>query len=204
MRIGILGGSFDPVHLGHLLLADQALSEAKLDQVLFVPAGVPPHKPDRQLASSDARLEMLRLATGGNCSFQISTCELQREGISFTVDTLRYLHEQRKADDLFLLMGADSLAEFHTWKSPEEICQLATPIVFSRPGSEPVDFDLLKTFVDEQSLEKIKSSTFPSLQVEISSTAIRASARTRKSFRYQTPTAVERYIIEKDIYSSPE
>ncbi|MEC9091566.1 MAG: nicotinate-nucleotide adenylyltransferase [Planctomycetota bacterium] len=201
MNVGIFGGSFDPVHLGHLLMANQALNEAKLDQILFVPAGIPPHKPNRQLASNTARLEMLRLAIGGNRSFQISTCELDREGVSFTVDTLRYLREQWKTDDLFLLMGADSLVEFHTWKSPKEICQLATPIVFSRPGNRPVDLELLKEFVDEPHLQVIKSLAFQSLQVEISSTSIRQSAMTQKSFRYQTPSAVERYIVEKDVYS---
>lgn len=200
MNIGIFGGSFDPVHLGHLLLAEQCLEAAELDQILFVPAAIPPHKQDIKLTRSENRLDMLRLAIGGNDRFSIDTCELDREGISFTVDTLKHYKQQSPGKNLFLLIGADSLDEFHTWKDPKEICDLATPLVVSRPGSDPIDYEKLAPFTTASTLQRAKSISFQSRQVEISSTEIRARIGAGKSIRYLTPRAVEQYILEKKLY----
>lgn len=200
MRIGIFGGSFDPIHLGHLLLAQQCVESAQLEKLFFVPAAIPPHKLEHSLASNEHRLAMIKLAIGGNDTFCVDTCELDREGVSFTVDTLRSFTSRFPADEIFLLMGADSLYEFHTWKDPHEICELAIPLVGERPGSDPVDFALLSEFTSAERLEQIRRFAFTSKQVEISSSQIQRDLRQGKTIRYQTPKAVEQFILEKKLY----
>lgn len=202
MSIGIFGGSFDPVHLGHLLIAEQALNQANLERLIFVPAAIPPHKQEQQLSSPEARVQMLRLAIGGHPKFEVDECELKRTGISYTVDTLREFCTRYPDDQLYFLMGADSLAEFHTWKDPQEICKLAIPLIVERPNAPPVDYRLLADYADAARLKEIQSAAIRSLQIEISSTAIRNLARDGKSFRFQTPRAVEQFIIEKRVYES--
>lgn len=202
MSIGIFGGSFDPVHLGHLLIAEQALNQAQLERLIFVPAAIPPHKQEQQLSSPEARVQMLRLAIGGHPKFEVDECELNRTGISYTVDTLREFCTRYPDDQLYFLMGADSLAEFHTWKDPQEICKLAIPLIVERPNAPPVDYRLLSDYADAARLKEIQSAAIRSLQIEISSTAIRNLARDGKSFRFQTPRAVEQFIIEKRVYES--
>jgi nicotinate-nucleotide adenylyltransferase len=125
MRIGVFGGSFDPVHFGHLIAAECCREQAGLDRVLFMPAAVPPHKQDRQLSPAADRVEMLRLAVGGHDAFAVSTLEIDRGGVSFTVDTLALLHETHPADELFLLLGPDAIVEFPTWREPARILDLA-------------------------------------------------------------------------------
>lgn len=204
MRIGVFGGSFDPVHLGHLLLAEQCLEAAGLDQIRFIPADVPPHKQDWVLSPAKDRLQMLRLAIGGNERFEVEACEIDRGGISYTVDTLEQLTARQPGAELFLLMGADSLDEFHTWKDPARICQLALPLVVERPGFEPVDLAKLSAFADEQKLAAIRSVSFASRRIDLSSTEIRERVAMQQSIRYQTPRAVEQFIAENGLYRSGE
>jgi nicotinate-nucleotide adenylyltransferase len=134
VRTGILGGTFDPIHLGHLAAARAAMDCAGLDRLLFVPTGVPPHRPPT-VADAGDRLEMCRLAVAGEKRFEVSDLELRREGVSYTVDTLRELHTLHPGEDLFLVLGWDAAKLLHTWHEPEEVRKLARVVVVTRPGS---------------------------------------------------------------------
>ena len=134
MRLGIFGGSFNPVHYGHLLLAESCREACALDEVWLVPAAVPPHKQGVVLAPAKARLEMLELALAGNEHLRPSSIELDRGGVSYTVDTLARIAAEKPGATLFLLMGADSLADLPTWREPARICSLATPVVVAACG----------------------------------------------------------------------
>jgi len=200
MRIGIFGGSFDPIHIGHLILAEHCREQAELNQVLFIPSAEAPHKVKGAFGSDRQRTEMIDLAIGGHPSFLRSSIEIERGGVSYTVDTLEQLAEQRPNDDLFLMMGGDSLNGFPTWKDPQRIFELATPLVMARPGAGDVDFDLLSPLVEQTRLAEIKALAIEAPLIDISSTAIRAAAGVDKSFRYQTPRSVERYIQTQKVY----
>lgn len=136
MRIGVFGGSFDPVHFGHLKLAQSCLEEAQLDRVWFVPAAHQPFKPDGPFAANSDRLAMLELALEVQPAFEISTLEIERGGMSYTIDTLLTLSAMMPGAELFLLMGADALVDFPYWRRPAEICRVAKPLVVNR-GGEP-------------------------------------------------------------------
>ena len=134
MRTGILGGTFDPIHLGHLAAAHAAIDCASLDRVLVIPTGVPPHRPPTVAGAGD-RLEMSRLATAGDPRLEVSDIELRREGASYTIDTLRELQRLRPDDELFLILGWDAARLLDTWHEPDEVRRLARVIVVTRPGS---------------------------------------------------------------------
>jgi nicotinate-nucleotide adenylyltransferase len=200
MRLGIFGGSFDPVHLGHLILAETCREEAQLDQVWFVPAATPPHKSQAFLAPSAARLEMLKLAIGGHPHFVLSTLELDRGGVSYTVDTLTRIHQQHPEAKLYFLMGADSLVDLPGWREPRRICQLAIPLVVRRSGSPPPDLEGLRAYVDPPRWAEIEASQVEAPLIQLSSTDLRRRIRERKSIRFRTPRAVEQYILAQQLY----
>jgi nicotinate-nucleotide adenylyltransferase len=194
MRIGIFGGSFDPIHLGHLVLAEQCREQSRLDQVWFVPSALGPHKTDGTHSSDRQRIEMIELALSGYEPFVLSKIELERGGISYTVETLTQIRESNPDDELFLLMGDDSLEQFATWREPERICQLAIPLVANRPGSGQVDLTSLKSFVDESRFGVFLQNVITSPGIQISSSLIRQKVAAGKSIRYLTPRPVEKYI----------
>lgn len=204
MRIGVFGGSFDPVHLGHLIAAECCREQAGLDRVLFMPAAVPPHKQDRQLSAAADRVEMLRLAVGGHDSFAVSTLEVDRGGISFTVDTLSRLREVHPADELFLLLGPDAIAEFPTWREPTRILELATPLVMMR---EVID-DLsvlagdarLATLIGQERLVAIVAEAVRLPAIGIRASDLRAAVAAGRSIRFRTPRAVEAYVAAHRLY----
>src|SRR4029078_9114612 len=132
MRLGIFGGTFDPVPYGHLLLAESCREQLQLDQVWFLPAAVPPHKQERTLAPAVARAEMLELAIGAHSAFVVCRHEIERGGVNFTAETLSHIHAEDPTRKLFFLMGADSLRNLPNWKNPEQICELATPVMVCR------------------------------------------------------------------------
>ena len=199
-RIGILGGSFDPVHYGHLLLAESCHEQCGLDEVWFVPAAMNPHKPAGSFASDLQRVEMLQLALAGHSGFSISEIELERGGASFTVDTLELLHEQFVDHDFFLLLGTDSLADFPTWKNPQRICELAILSIVRRLGCVPVDVEVLAGIATPEQLQQICMSEVEMPGMELTSTGIRERVRDSKSIRYRTPRAVEMYIETTGLY----
>src|SRR6202012_5349332 len=135
MRIGILGGTFNPPHLGHLVAAQEAHRELDLDQVMLIPAGVPPHKPVDDEPGPEHRLELCRLAVGDDERFTVSDLELRRDGPSFTVDTLEILRKRSPSDDLFLILGADIAAGLADWHEPERVLELATVAIAKRGGT---------------------------------------------------------------------
>src|SRR4051794_11006921 len=133
MRLGLFGGTFDPIHLGHLVLAEQCREACGLDRVWFVVAGAPPHKPGERTPVAH-RLEMVRLAVAGHPAFEVSEVETRRPGPHYSVETLAAVRRDRPGDDLFFLIGADSLADLPQWRQPDEIARLATVVVVNRPG----------------------------------------------------------------------
>jgi len=201
MRLGVFGGSFDPVHYGHLLLAETCREQCKLDQILLIPAALSPHKRDKQGTPAKHRVEMLRLAIAGHEYLHVSTIEIERGGVSYTVDTLKTLAEQHSNATLFFLMGADSLIELCTWREPKQICELAIPLVVRRAGSAEPSFEALADLVGADRLTTIRQQQVEMPIVELSSTDIRERVSDGKSIRFQTPRAVEKYIETNRLYS---
>lgn len=201
MRLGIFGGSFDPVHYGHLLLAETCREACGLSQVWFLPAASPPHKQGGQLLGGKQRVEMLELATSGHDAFRVCPMELDRGGVSYTVETLRTIAAEEPGAELFFLMGGDSLRDLPTWREPAEICRLAIPVVVRRAGAPPPDFAPLAGFVDPQRLALIQASQVEMPIIELSSTDLRQRASEGRSLRYRTPRAVEKYIETQGLYS---
>jgi nicotinate-nucleotide adenylyltransferase len=191
MRIGVFGGTFNPPHLGHLIVAESARESLNLDKVLFIPCASPPHKSSRSLADADCRLEMVKLAISGNTCFEASDIEIERGGKSYTVDTLRALTALYPRAELFLLIGIDNLLELHTWKEPEEIFGLCDVVAINRPGFDPAN-------VRKDYLRRVTFLRYPS--IDISSSEIRRKAKMGKSIKYLVPSAVESYILKHGAY----
>lgn len=199
MRIGIFGGTFDPIHYGHLRLAETCREDCEMDEVWFMPAAVAPHKQQQDFAPKKSRLEMLQLAIAGHDTFRISAIELDRGGVSYTVDTLTEVKKQIDAE-LYFLMGADSLCDLPSWREPRRICELAIPLVVRRTGSPDPDYSVLSEFVSRQRLDEIRSCQVDMPLLEISSTNIRCRVANGQSIRYLTPRAVEKYIETNGLY----
>ena len=193
MRTGIYGGSFNPPHLAHLIVAETMRDQFQLDRVIWMPCFIPPHKDPGQLVSPTHRLEMTRLAIEGNPAFEISDIELTRRGTSYTVDTLSTLRDKYPADDFYLIIGGDSLRDFMTWKSPEKIIEQARLLVFERSAEEMAPARAGTLFPD-----RINFAEAP--LISISSRDIRRRAREGKSIRYLVPDVVSQYIVEHRLY----
>ena len=194
MRIGVLGGTFDPPHIGHLILAEVAREQLRLDSVFFIPAGDPWRKADRSVTPAIHRLAMTRLAIMDNEAFELDDCEVRREGPTYTTDTLRELRSRLSADDvLVFLAGQDALADMPYWKDPAGIAETAVIAIAPREGYEPpagLPFDT-------SALLRIDMPF-----VDISSTSLRERAKRGLSLRYLVPPAVAAYIRENGLYSS--
>lgn len=184
-QIGIMGGTFNPVHMAHLVAAEQALTKLRLDEVWFIPDNIPPHK-DAPLTSAKDRATMLDLATRDNPRFRVKLLELFRGGVSYTVDTLRYLREKAPQNDYYLIMGSDQVNSFHTWKNADELAKMATLVGIRRPGY-PQNPQYPMIWVDAP-------------DIQLSSTYIRRSVATGTSIRYLVPESVREYIMEKGLY----
>lgn len=201
MRIGVFGGSFDPVHRGHLLLAECCHAQAALDQVLFVPTARQPHKPHAPRASDADRLAMLRLAIADRPEFAVSSLELDRGGVSYTVDTLRALAEQNVGAKLYLLLGADSLADLPTWREPRAICELATPVAVARPGWGEPNVAALAGIAAPEQLDEIRSLRVLMPPSPISSSAIQQGIAAGGEWQTLVPPGVAEYIESRRLYS---
>ena len=199
-RIGILGGSFDPVHYGHLLLAESARDQCRLDEVWLVPAAVPPHKQTKRMTPAKARLEMLSLAVAGNDALAVSSIEIDRGGVSYTVETLTEIKTQQPDAELFFLMGAETLNDLPNWREPSRVCELAVPTVVRRAGSPEPAFSLLRDFVSNERLDEIRQAELEMPLITISGTDIRQRIANGRSIRYLTPRAVEKYIETNMLY----
>ena len=200
MRLGIFGGTFDPVHYGHLLLAEYCREACRLDQVWFLPAASPPHKQQYEITAAQQRLEMLELAVGGNEFFAVSRLEIDRGGVSYTVETLTELKAADPARELFFLLGGDSLKDLPQWREPARICELALPVVVRRPGSAEPNYDGLRDLISSERLEQVRQHQVDMPQIDLSSREIRRRVAAGLSIRYQTPRAVEKYIETGGLY----
>jgi nicotinate-nucleotide adenylyltransferase len=194
-RLGVFGGTFDPIHIAHLVLAEQAREQLRLDQVLFVPAAVPPHKIGKGISPPKVRLEMVELAVAGHPQFAVSDVELRRTGPSYTVDTLRYLRERHPTAEMFLLLGADSLLDFPNWREPDAILSLARLGVMNRHGASGG-----VGYFDPRPPETVAAIEAPTL--EISGTDIRNRVNEGRSIRYLVPAAVEAFIRAEKLYAA--
>jgi nicotinate-nucleotide adenylyltransferase len=192
MRIGVLGGTFDPPHIAHLILAEQAREQVSLDEVWFVPAGDPWRKASREVSPAAHRLAMTRLAIQGVSGFLVDDCEIRRTGPTYTVDTLRELRERIDGDDeLFLLLGEDALADIPNWHEPERLADHAYIVVAPREGADgppTLPFDPGRVVRIEMPY------------IAVSSTDLRARARLGRSLRFLVPAAVAAYIEENRLY----
>jgi nicotinate-nucleotide adenylyltransferase len=196
-RLGILGGTFDPIHHGHLLAAEEAYHQLALDRVLFVPAGVPPHKPARPISSADHRVRMVELAIAGKPYFALSRVDVDRPGLSYTVDTLELLRATWGPDPrFFFIEGNDSLSDIACWYRPQRLIELCELAVVARPGSQ-IDLPELERRLPGIS-RRIHWVKIPLL--EISSSDLRARVRAGRSISYLVPREVEAYIQEHRLY----
>lgn len=200
MKIGILGGTFNPVHIGHLILAQDAMETFDLDKVLFVVCARPPHKPAALLAADEHRVAMLELALAGNPGFELCDLELRRGGTSYTVDTIRELQKQSPGDEFNFIIGSDSLPELRHWKEADALLGLCCFLVACRPGfdaekitSETLGLSMLQT-------ESLMANMFGGHQVDVSSSDIRHRAAEGMSLRYLVPAPVDLYIMEHRLY----
>jgi nicotinate-nucleotide adenylyltransferase len=191
MRLGLYGGTFDPIHLGHLILAEACREACDLDRVWFIVAGSPPHKPEGRTDVAH-RLEMARLAVAGNPAFEVSEIETRRPGPHYSVETLEAVALERPGDDLFFLIGGDSLVDLPHWREPDKILQLAGLVVANRPGFEPPPFDVPP---DAKAIQRV---TIP--PIGIASHEVRRRMLEGRSIRYQVPRAVEAYIDAHGLY----
>jgi len=192
MKIGVFGGAFNPVHYGHLLLAEQCLEQCELDRIWFIPTNISPHKNTSRTSGAD-RVHMLESATADVPHFHISRIELDRTGVSWTVDTLRQIRNTNPQEQLFLLIGADSLRDLPTWREPESIAKLATIVAANRGiAGTPV--------VDTSSGDGIRHVTMPG--IAFSSTDIRNRVRAGQSIRFLVPPQVEEFIHRQRLYLS--
>ena len=204
MRIGVYGGSFDPVHTGHLLVAETAREQARLDRVIFVPAAASPHKPGVLLAPAADRLAMLELDGAGHDGFLISSIELDRGGSSYTVDTLAALAAAHPDDRLVLILGPDSMASFGSWREPARIASFAEVVPVEREGLDDLSAQArsggLAEAVGPAEASAILDRRVRMPAIGIRATTIRGRVAAGQSIRYQTPRAVERYIAAHGLY----
>jgi nicotinate-nucleotide adenylyltransferase len=199
MRIGVIGGTFDPIHMGHLLVAEEARTQLELHHVVFVPAGNPPHKHTRQITDAERRLDMIRLAIADNASFAVSRVDVDREGPSYTVDMIRLLQDAwGTRAEIYFLIGGDSLIDLPTWHRPDLLLRLCHVVAVRRPGY----------LTDLEQLEHLLPGTSRLIQIldvptlDISSTEIRDRVHRGRSIRYLVPASVARYICQHRLYST--
>ncbi len=197
-RIGLFGGTFDPIHYGHLRLAEEAREFAQLDQVLFVPAARSPFRLEEPLTEAKHRLAMVRLAIASNPAFAVSEMEIQRGGISYTIETVEALQGEYSEAELFLILGADSLQGFPQWYQAERLAQKVTLLAGVRPPyDEKSVWQALPDWVCQRTL------LVPMTPLAISASAIRQKVRAGHSIRYLTPDDVIEYIRENHLYMEP-
>jgi nicotinate-nucleotide adenylyltransferase len=195
MRLGLFGGTFDPIHVGHLILAEQCRESCRLDEVWFVVAGAPPHKPGDRTSMAH-RLEMVRIAIAGHAAFAVSEIEASRPGPHYSVETLDSVRRERPGDELFFLIGADSLADLPFWREPGRIAQLATIVVVNRPGIEEVDPARMPNL--GPGAHPLMSVTIP--PIGVASSDLRRRLAEGRSIRYMVPREVEAYIEAQTLY----
>ena len=193
MHIGLFGGSFNPPHTGHQIVAEAVRDQFGLDAIWWIPNATPPHKSDSSLASAEHRRAMTERAIAGHPHFALCDVELERDGVSYMVDTIRILQQNHPDRTFSLLIGSDSLDQFGTWHCPDEIADRVSLIVYKRPGGR-------REVADPQYANAVRYAAAPML--EISSTEIRARCQAQRSIRYLVPDAVRTYIEAHRLYTT--
>lgn len=199
-KYGIMGGTFDPIHFGHLVVANEVLAKYKLDRIIFVPTGNPPHKSITGLTYAYHRYMMVEFATMTNPKFYVSNIEVEREGVSYTVDTIRELKYKYNDIELYFITGTDAVLDLPTWKNTEEILKLCKFIAVDRPGYVIDNYkQKINKIMDEYggSIETVKAP-----QLKISSTDIRARIDNNRPVKYLLPENVEQYIFKNELYKN--
>jgi len=196
VRVGILGGTFNPPHLGHLICAQEAYLQLKLDRVTLIPARIPPHKPVDDEPGPEHRLELCRVAVGNDDRFDVSDVEIMREGPSYTVDTLELLHSREPESELFLIVGGDIAAGLRSWRDPERVLSLATLAVAGRRGTSRAEVDDALSGISGGE----RAEFFQMPTISIASTALRRRVRAGEPIRYYVPDAVVSYIDRHRLY----
>jgi len=200
--LGIFGGTFDPIHYGHLIAAQYASDEFNLDKVLIVPTARPPHKEIENVEDELHRYNMVLLAVQDNPVFEVSTLEMDRKGYSYTVDTIAYCCEKHPESQLFLIIGADCLLQMYTWKDVESLVTMCNFIVVTRPGYAIKPSDKALTRLPAAIWDRLKYLEVPGF--DISSSTIRERVARGKTIKYLVPPEVENYIFEKGLYRQEE
>ncbi len=203
MRVGIFGGAFDPIHFGHLILAEQGREQGRLDEVWFVPTARPPHKEEPTLTRFEQRVEMLALAIAGNRAFRIDELEKERPGPSYTADTLAELRRRHPAHEFLLLIGSDTLLDLPHWYQPHRVLEHAGLLVMTRPGSAVLSAEQLRERLHLSENAPLRLEVIETPLIDISSRDLRRRAAAGRSLRYFLPRAVECYIHDKRLYEIP-
>lgn len=199
MKIGILGGTFDPIHNGHLIIAEYARTQLKLDQIIFIPSGKHPFKDNNEVTDSKKRMDMINLAIDSNEYFKMSDIEVYREGITYTIDTIMSLKEKYKDDDIYFIIGSDIIFEIEKWKDFNKLILNCKFTLLNRPLDKNKESEKkLKELIEKYpiQIEKVKAPF-----IEISSTEIRNRVMEKLSIKYLVPELVNNYIIEHNLYS---
>ena len=199
-RVGIIGGSFDPVHMGHLVIAQDAAEKLELSEVVFIPAAIPPHKQHLQQVDSCHRLNMLQLAIEADIRFSVSDIEIRRGGVSFTIDTVRALKDERPDVEWVLLIGSDTLVDLHNWYKIDELLGLCEVSTFLRPGESSLDGIGEKILLPDRHKARLMENVIEAHLIGISSTEIRMRIAEGLGIRYLVPPEVEMYIYEHGLY----
>lgn len=199
-KLGIMGGTFDPIHIGHLMLAQSAYEELELEKIIFIPAGRPPHKADREIeVTNEQRIDMVRLAIEDDDRFELDTIEMEKQSYSYTYETLMYLTDKNPENEYYFIIGGDSLRDFHKWKKPEEILKYCHIAASYRPDIKEGFEELL-----EENRKKYRGDfvRIAAPMLEVSSHEIREIIENGKSFRYYIPEKVYKYIISNELYKT--
>lgn len=195
-----MGGTFDPIHYGHLIVAEAVRSEFKLDKILFMPVGNPPHKSNRKVTSADLRYTMTFLATMTNPYFDVSDLEINRIGYSYTIDTMMQLQKNLKDTEIYFIVGADAVHDIFTWKEPEKLFKMCEIVAVTRPGYNKEQLYLEVEQIRKDYNGKIRFFEAPSF--DISSSSIRQRVNTGDTIKYMLPEEVEKYIYKLGLYKN--
>ncbi|CCO07907.1 nicotinate-nucleotide adenylyltransferase [Desulforamulus hydrothermalis] len=198
-KICLMGGTFDPIHYGHLVVAEEVRQKFNLPKVLFIPAARPPHKTDQDITDATHRVNMVRLAVASNPYFAVSTLEVARQGLSYTIDTVRQIKQLYQTEKIYFITGADAVLQIINWKEAAQLLSMCTFIAATRPGYNLNNLQSSLASLPQDIIERILPLEVPALS--ISSSDIRQRVREGRSIKYLLPEAVEAYIFKNRLYT---
>lgn len=199
-KIGIMGGTFDPLHIAHLISAETVKEKLNLDFIIFVPSGDPPHKKNRKITNKQDRFNMVMLGTLDNNYFKVSDIEMKRNGFSYTSDTLEYFKKIYEKDEFYFIMGADVFITIESWHNTKKLFELSKLVVTTRPSTDQSEIDELIDSISK--IEKVEITKIQIPALDISSTDIRRRLKQNDSIKYLVPEKVEMYIYKNELYRS--